>query len=93
LHEFPSDILCFSSITIGVDGLPIISYCAGNLKVAHCDNITCTSGTATTLDSDGNVGPFTSITIAADRLPIISYEDGTNDDLKITRCSNALCVP
>ena len=85
--------MCFSSITIGVYGLPIISYYAGDLKVAHCDNITCTAGTATTLDSDGNVGPFTSITIDADRLPIISYEDGTNDDLKVTRCSNALCVP
>jgi hypothetical protein len=30
------------SITIGVDGLPIISYYGGgNLKVAHCSNALC----------------------------------------------------
>jgi hypothetical protein len=47
----------------------------------------------TTLDSDGDVGSYTSITIGADGLPIISYYDTTNDDLKVARCSNALCAP
>jgi hypothetical protein len=39
-----------SSITIGVDGKPLMSYVVGDwpddhVKVAHCGNTTCTSGT------------------------------------------------
>ena len=85
-----------TSITIGADGLPIISYYDGgnqNLKVAHCDDIACASKTDVTLDSDGDVGKYTSITIGADGLPIISYYDGGNQNLKVAKCSNALCAP
>jgi hypothetical protein len=35
----------YTSITIGADGLPIISYLdkpEGSLKVAHCANVFCT---------------------------------------------------
>jgi hypothetical protein len=40
-----------------------------------------------------NVLEFTSITIGVDGLPIISYYDNTNLDLKVAKCSNALCAP
>jgi len=87
-----------TSVTVGADGLPIISYFYWNnsdLKVAHCDNVTCSSSTITTVD--GNVDPFpsvgqyTSVTVGTDGLPIISYYDNTNDDLKVARCGNAAC--
>jgi hypothetical protein len=84
-----------TSVTLGVDGLGLISYSDGTngyLKVAHCSDALCTSATTTTLDSSGNVGYYTSITLGADGLGLISYHDYTNADLKVAHCSNALCT-
>jgi len=84
-----------SSITIGIDGLPIISYydiANGDLKVTKCGNDACTAGNInTTVDSTGDVGFGTSITIGVDGLPVIAYHDVTNRDLKVAKCSNAAC--
>ncbi len=84
-----------NDMTIGTDGLPVISYLDGtnvDLKVAKCGNASCSSGnTITTVDSTGNVGRETTITIGADGLPVISYRDSTNVDLKVAKCGNASC--
>ena len=85
----------FTSITIGTNGNPIISYSDstnGNLKVAACNNPTCTTSTNTTIDSTGNVGDYTSITIGTNGNPIISYNDLTNGDLKVAACNNPTCA-
>jgi hypothetical protein len=84
-----------TSITIGSDGLPVISYhdaTNGDLKVAHCSDTSCTSATITALDSAGVVGLYTSITIGFDGLPVISYFDSTNGDLKVAHCSDVSCT-
>jgi len=82
----------YISITIGTDGLPVISYYDGDLKVAKCGNASCSSGnTITTVDSGGDVGWCTSIAIGTDGLPVISYFDYTNFDLKVAHCGNASC--
>jgi hypothetical protein len=84
-----------SSVTIGADGLGLISYydhTNGDLKVAHCANTACTSATLTTLDSAGEVGNYSSVTIGADGLGLISYFDKTNGDLRLAHCSNAACT-
>jgi hypothetical protein len=84
----------FTSITIGADGLGLISYWDGfygDLKVAHCSDALCSSATVYTLDSAGVVGLDTSITIGADGLGLISYYDATYEDLKVAHCSDALC--
>jgi hypothetical protein len=84
-----------TSVTVGGDGLPVISYVDstnGDLKVAHCGNAACTSSTTTTVDSGGYVGWYTSVTLGADGLPVISYYDSTNDDLKVAHCGNAACT-
>ena len=81
-----SDAGYFSSITIGTDGNPIVSYhddTSGDLKVAECTTPTCTTATTATLDTTGFVGTFTSITIGAYGTPIISYFDANNSDLKV----------
>jgi len=85
-----------SSITIGTDGLPVISYqdsTNGDLKVAHCENVSCSSGspTITIVDNAVNVGSESSITIGTDGFPVISYRDGQSNDLKVAHCTNTSC--
>jgi hypothetical protein len=86
-----------SSLTIGADGLPVVSYfdaTNGDLKVLHCGNAACTSGNvAITVDSVGDVGRYASLTIGADGLPAVSYYDITNGDLKVLHCANTFCTP
>ena len=63
-----------TSLTLGADGLGLISYFDATnitLKVAHCTNIACTSATTSTLDS--NSGRYSSVTIGADGLGLIRY--------------------
>ena len=85
----------YTSIAIGTNGNPIISYydsTNGDLKVAACTNPTCTTSTNTTLDNTDIVGWFTSIAIGTNGNPIISYYDGTNGDLKVAACTNPTCT-
>jgi hypothetical protein len=85
----------FTSIAVGPDGNPIISFrdaTAGDLKVAACNNPTCTTATITPIDTTNNTGQYTSITIGTNGNPIISYQDDTNDDLKVAACNNPTCT-
>jgi len=80
-----------TSITIGADGLGLISYLDnGNkdLKVAHCSNLACTSATLSTVDSGAFAGQDSSVTIGADGLALIAY-----NGLKVAHCGNVLCSP
>jgi hypothetical protein len=91
------DVGEFTSLAIGIDGLPVVSYhdvTNGDLKVAHCGNQTCTSGNqTTTVDTGGasDVGEHTSIAVGADGLPVVAYYDATSLDLKILHCGNLFC--
>ncbi|NDH46443.1 MAG: hypothetical protein EBX99_01075 [Acidimicrobiia bacterium] len=88
------DVGRYTSITIGLDGNPIISYwdlTNGSLKVAACDNPTCTTATVSTIDSVTNNGAGTSIAIGADGNPIISYMDNGNTRLRVAACTNPTC--
>jgi hypothetical protein len=84
-----------TSITMGSDGLPVISYLDGlkGLMVAHCSNLECSSAKLTIVDGEENLGGHMSITVGADGLPVISYPDDTNDDLKVAHCGNVFCIP
>ena len=85
----------FTSIAIGTDGLPIISYynqSDGDLMITKCGNSACSSGNTTTQITDTDIiGYGTSIAIGNDGLPIISYGNSTDDDLMITKCGNSAC--
>ncbi|MBK8836686.1 MAG: hypothetical protein IPO29_18280 [Anaerolineae bacterium] len=88
------DVGRYSSITIGPDGLGLISYydvTNEDLKVFHCANVACTSGSLTTPDSTDCTGQYSAITIGADGLGLISYQDCSNGDLKVFHCANADC--
>jgi hypothetical protein len=89
-----------SSVTIGADGLGLISYHVndtGNgdrLRVAHCNDVGCTSAAITTLDSGypHSVGWYTSVTTGADGLGLITYVDMVDDELMVAHCANATCT-
>ena len=76
----------YTSIAIGTNGMPIISYSDGtngDLRVAACTTITCSTATLTTVDDTGDTGWYSSIAIGTNGMPIISYYDITNGDLRV----------
>lgn len=78
-------------VTIAADGLGLIAYRdSTSLKVAHCDNLACTSASISTLDS---VFEFDtpSIALGADGLGLVSYMAFTADGLKAAHCDNVAC--
>jgi predicted regulator of Ras-like GTPase activity (Roadblock/LC7/MglB family) len=91
-----------ASMTIGIDGLPIIAYrqeipfgdeTIGDLEVVHCGNIECSSGnTITKIES--LAGFYNSVTIGGDGLPMIAYVDGATlpEQLKVAKCGNIKCT-
>jgi hypothetical protein len=89
----------YSSIAIGTDGLPVISYSADFprvLKVAKCNDPACAGGdeTITVVDNAFNlqVGEYNSIAIGVDGLPVISFYNRTADALRVARCGNRQCT-
>lgn len=91
------DVGYYSSLAIGADGLPVISYAditTGVLKVAKCNDLACAGGDETirTVDSSMNVGSDTSIAIGADGLPVISYRDFGASTLKVAKCNDPACA-
>ena len=93
-----NDVGTHSSIALGTDGFPVISYydaTAGALKVARCDDAACAPGgeTITAVDDPVNdVGLFTSLAIGSDGFPVISYRDATARNLKVAKCNNRGCT-
>ena len=82
-----------NSVTIGTDGLGLISYrdASAGLKVAHCSDVNCTTATITPLDASADVST-SSVTIGADGLGLIAYFDDVLNDLKVAHCSNVNCT-
>lgn len=82
-----------SSIAIGADGLPLITYSnLRELKVAHCSDIACTSAVTSTIDTCPACNYFTSVTIGADGLGLIAYSGNSVNRLKVAHCSNVACT-
>jgi len=90
------DVGDFSSIAIGTDGNPVISYVnLGNhdLKVARCDDASCSGGNeaVSTVDALTRVSDETSLAIGRDGNPVISYYDEANGDLRVAACNDPAC--
>ncbi len=93
-----TDVGRFTSITVPVDGLPVISYLDVtnfDLKVVKCSVANCsTFNTPVTVDGAGAslVGEHTSIAKSADGFPIIAYFSNSTFALKVAKCINAGCT-
>jgi hypothetical protein len=85
-----------TAVTIGADGLPVIAEYVSTggteLRVAHCEDISCSTATVTTVDSEGDVGDHVAIALGTDGLPLISYYDESNGNLKVAHCEDAACT-
>lgn len=83
-----------SSITIGADGLPVVSYYSASgpndLKVAHCTAPDCSASTHTVVDASTS-GTFSSIAIGTDDYPVISYYSFAEGGLNVAHCEDAAC--
>ncbi|MBI3638485.1 hypothetical protein HY227_01960 [Candidatus Wolfebacteria bacterium] len=87
------------SITIGSDGLPIISWYRAyntNLYVTHCGNVGCSAGNTNTAIEDvtGINSKNSSIAIGANGLPVVAYLYNwfsNNNYLKFLYCGNTDC--
>jgi hypothetical protein len=89
------DVGASPSVAIGADGRGLVAYydaTNGDLKVAHCADLACTSATVSTLDSAGDVGQYAALAIGADGRGIVSYYDATQGALKAARCADLACT-
>ncbi len=87
----------FGAAIVATDGLPLFAYfdsSNGNLKVAKCQNLACTTAVKRVVDTGGaaSVGWELGITLGTDGLPFISYYDITNGNLKVAHCQDADCT-
>jgi PEGA domain-containing protein len=84
-----TDVGRFSSLAIGIDDIPAISYLdydANNLKYAWNDG---NGWQTTTVDANKSVGYHTSLVLDAENHAAISYYDAINEDLKYARYDGA----
>ncbi len=93
--QFSTPLHFGSSVVIGTDGLPLIVYPnsdTGELKAAHCDDLTCSSATITVIDSRGFLEADISTVLGSNGLPLISYREDTTGALKVAHCTNVQCT-
>jgi hypothetical protein len=85
-----------TSIAIGADGLPVISYVNSNsatLRVAKCGNAACSAGNVLTTLDDLPIfmNPDSSLAVAPDGRPVVAYADAVGGVLRVAKCGNAAC--
>jgi LPXTG-site transpeptidase (sortase) family protein len=89
------DVGFYTSLALNSSGYPVISYhddTNSALKVAVCNDATCSSPTLTTVDNTASVGEYTSLELNSSGYPVISYFDDTNTALKVAVCNDATCT-
>lgn len=95
-----TDVGRYSSIAVGADNLPIISYfdrTNARLKLAKCGNAVCSVATVSVPDPALSVGSYTSIAVPADGRPVVAYSTFSGSEtgvtgLKVLKCLNANCT-
>ena len=83
----------YASVAIGSDGLPIISHrndAGGTLRVTHCGNTACTSGSSTVV-IPGASPDSPRIAVGTDGLPVIAFSEVAGE-LFVHHCSDRLCT-
>jgi hypothetical protein len=83
----------FTSIGIGRDNPWIAFYdnTAKDLRIARCQNTTCSQRALVTLDSLRDVGKYASLAIDYGGFPLVSYYDASATNLKFAKCTAIDC--
>ena len=84
-----------TSVAIGLDGNPIISYldwATDALNLHVCGDPVCTSGTNRTLVDVGSPGNGASMALNADGNPVIAHFESDLDDLRLYVCDDPACA-
>jgi sugar lactone lactonase YvrE len=85
---------------LDASGKPVVAFWADNgqtvgiLRILHCGDANCASGSALgepDTGSGGNVGFYPSMQLDAAGNPVVAYYDSTNGDLKLLHCGNPNC--
>jgi hypothetical protein len=82
-----------TSVAIGNDGLPVVSYfdqTNAMPKVAKCTDASCSTNTLIRPIAPA-LTYYTSITIGADGIPVMSFAGGASYDLRVATCGNPFC--
>lgn len=93
-----------SVITVGADGLGLVAYHAGGtyaeatgwtgtgqVKVAHCGNVACTSASKVVVARDADLSGMIGLTIGPDAHPFITYYRAGSLDLVAIHCTSKTC--
>lgn len=93
-----------SVITIGADGLGLVAYHAGGtyaeatgwtgtgqVKVAHCGNVACTSVSKTVVAQDADLSGTIGLAIDRNGHPFITYYRAGSQDLVAIQCTSKTC--
>jgi hypothetical protein len=83
-----------ASLTIGLDGYPIMSFrdLATSVYVTKCGTADCTASTTSSIRTTSLAGT-TSIALTGNGNPIVALRDGASNDLVTVYCSSPHCVP
>jgi hypothetical protein len=99
LHNPPNDVGRDTSIVVGSDGLPVITYHDATidaLNVARCASPACNTGASiTNVVPAGNASlGRKDMALGADGLPLISFEriQGQGVEIRVLKCGNAACT-
>jgi hypothetical protein len=79
-------------LALRADQRPVLAYASDDgLSLYDCADQTCTSGTARTLQTAGDVGSDVSIALRADGRPVLAYYAIGSGNLGFYDCANPAC--
>ena len=87
-----TDVGQYTSLALDA-GKAVVSYRAnvGDLYLARCNDVACTTKTVQLVDSTGSTGSYSSLKLTAAGLPVISYRNATGGFLRLAKCSTVDC--
>jgi hypothetical protein len=93
------DVGAGTSLALDADDDPVIAYrdaTNNDLKVLHCGDETCSTGTPVSLDTAATVGfggvGTEALELDASGNPVVAYYDSALGDLKLIHCGNEDCT-
>ena len=91
-----NDVGMYTSLALNSSGLPVIAYHDAthqDLRVAVCEDATCSTSLTATVESLGGVGVNPSLVLNSNDQPLISHHELGGQVLRFAVCQTANCRP